>query len=112
MSLFCCHIYESEELGETATTEDYSVFNRKATAHVRRAIKYHNLDAILGAGYRVNSKRGTLFRIWVTQRLRDHLVKGFTAVNKPRLEQRSLAEIENAVRQGISVSGISLRPGF
>ena len=90
------HIYESEELAEAATTEDYSVVQQEGKRRVRRAIKHYNLDTIIGAGYRVNSKRGMQFRIWATQRLRDHLVKGFT-VNKPRLEQRGLAEIENTV---------------
>jgi prophage maintenance system killer protein len=90
------HIYESEELAEAATTEDYSVVQQESKRRVRRAIRHYNLDAVIGVGYRVNSKRGTQFRIWATQRLRDHLVKGFT-VNKPRLEQRGIAEIENTV---------------
>ncbi len=37
-----------------------------------------DLDAILSVGYRVNSKRGTQFRMWATQRLREYLIKGFT----------------------------------
>lgn len=48
-------------------------------------VEYYNLDAIISVGYRVNSKRGTQFRIWATQILRDHLVKGYT-VNARRLE--------------------------
>jgi prophage maintenance system killer protein len=47
-------------------------------------IEYFNLDAILSVGYRVNSRRGTQFRIWATAVLRDHLVKGYTA-NENRL---------------------------
>jgi death-on-curing family protein len=49
-------------------------------------VEYFNLDAIISVGYRVNSKRGTQFRQWATQRLRDYLVKGY-AVNQKRLEQ-------------------------
>jgi prophage maintenance system killer protein len=49
-------------------------------------VEYYNLDAIISVGYRVNSQRGTQFRIWATQVLRDHLVKGYT-VNARRLEE-------------------------
>jgi hypothetical protein len=39
---------------------------------------YYNLDVIISVGYRVNSIQGTQFRIWATERLREHIVKGFT----------------------------------
>lgn len=39
---------------------------------------YYNLDVIISVGYRVKSQRGTQFRIWATQRLREYIVKGFT----------------------------------
>jgi hypothetical protein len=41
-------------------------------------VEYFNLDVIISVGYRVKSHRGTQFRIWATQRLREFLVKGFT----------------------------------
>ena len=41
-------------------------------------VVYYNLDAILAVGYRVRSPRGTQFRRWATERLREYLVKGFT----------------------------------
>ena len=49
-------------------------------------VEYYNLDAIISVGYRVNSKRGTQFRIWATSVLKDHLVRGYS------LNQRRLAE--------------------
>ena len=39
-------------------------------------VEYFNLDAIISVGYRVNSRRGTEFRIWATNVLKQHLVKG------------------------------------
>jgi hypothetical protein len=42
---------------------------------------------IISVGYRVNSKRGTQFRIWATQTLKDHLVKGYT-INEKRLQEQ------------------------
>jgi len=41
-------------------------------------VDYYNLDMIISVGYRVNSHRGTQFRIWATQRLREYIIKGFT----------------------------------
>jgi hypothetical protein len=41
-------------------------------------VDYYNLDLIISVGYRVNSKRGTQFRIWATNVLKDHLIKGYT----------------------------------
>ena len=59
-------------------------------------VEYFNLDAILSVGYRVNSKRGTQFRIWATRTLRDHLLRGYT-LNERRLREKGLAEIEQAM---------------
>ena len=60
-------------------------------------VEYFNLDAILSVGYRVNSRRGTQFRIWATRTLRDYLVQGYT-LNERRLMERGLAEMEQAIR--------------
>ena len=47
---------------------------------------HYNLDVIISVGYRVKSLRGTQFRIWATQRLREYLVKGFALDDKKLLE--------------------------
>jgi len=59
-------------------------------------VEYFNLDAILSVGYRVNSKRGTQFRIWATRTLKDHLLRGYT-LNEKRLREKGLGQIEQAV---------------
>ena len=59
-------------------------------------VEFFNLDAILSVGYRVNSKRGTQFRIWATRTLREHLLRGYT-LNERRLRERGFGEIEQAV---------------
>ena len=51
-----------------------------------RPVAFHTLDAVISVGYRVNSKRGTQFRIWATSVLRDHLLKGYS-VNERRLRE-------------------------
>lgn len=59
-------------------------------------VEYFNLDAIISVGYRVNSMRGTQFRIWATKTLRDHLLEGYT-LNEQRLREKGLSEVEQAV---------------
>jgi hypothetical protein len=49
-------------------------------------VAHHNLDVIISVGYRVKSHRGTQFRIWATQRLREYLIKGF-AMDDERLKR-------------------------
>jgi hypothetical protein len=61
-------------------------------------VEYFNLDAIISVGYRVNSKRGTQFRIWATNVLREHLVRGFTLDEKRLREQdQKLADLRRTV---------------
>lgn len=81
------NIYKESELEEAATTEFFSVVQLEGRREVNRKIKFYNLDAIISVGYRVNSKRGTQFRQWATQRLKDYLVQGY-AINEKRLTQK------------------------
>lgn len=53
-------------------------------------VAYYNLDAILAVGYRVRSTRGTQFRRWATERLREYLIKGFT-LDDERLKNPPIA---------------------
>ncbi|MDD5198047.1 MAG: virulence RhuM family protein [Candidatus Gracilibacteria bacterium] len=56
------------------------VRNFRTTATDRKSynMEYYNLDVIISVGYRVKSQRGTQFRIWATERLREYIIKGFT----------------------------------
>jgi len=72
------NIYQEGELDNNSTTEFFSVVQNEGNRSVRRNIKFYNLDAIISLGYRVNSKKGTQFRQWATQRLKEHLVQGYT----------------------------------
>ncbi len=79
--------FKEGELEEVSTTEDFSVVQPEGKRKVQRKIKHYNLDAIISVGYRVNSKRGTQFRQWATQRLKEYLVQGYT-INEKRLAQK------------------------
>ena len=70
------NIYKSGELEENSTC---SILEHMGNdGNQRYTTKYYNLDAILSVGYRVNSRNATLFRIWVTQVLKDHLLRGYS----------------------------------
>lgn len=81
------NIFSEEELEASSTTEDFSVVQQEGKRQVKRTIKFYNLDAVISVGYRVNSKRGTQFRQWATQRLKDYLIQGY-AINEKRLAQK------------------------
>jgi len=81
------NIYSEKEIEEDSTTEFFSVVQKEGKRNITRKIKFYNLDAIISVGYRVNSKRGTQFRQWATQRLKDYLVKGYV-INENRLKEK------------------------
>ena len=66
------------ELSAEATVAKSATVQTEGGKQVTREIEFYNLDVIISVGYRVKSKRGTQFRIWATQRLREYIVKGFT----------------------------------
>jgi hypothetical protein len=72
------NIYEEGELDPGGTIRKFRIVRREGTREVVREIEHYNLDAILAVGYRVRSERGTQFRRWATERLREYLIKGFT----------------------------------
>lgn len=86
ISLHLKNIYESNELDDISTTEDFSVVQQEGTRQVKRTTQFYNLDAIISVGYRVNSTKATQFRIWATGILKEYMIKGFTLDDK-RLKQ-------------------------
>lgn len=80
------NIFRERELAPEATVKKYLTVQTEGTRKVERLVEHYNLDVIISVGYRVKSLRGTQFRMWATQRLRDYLVKGFTIDDK-RLKQ-------------------------
>ncbi len=88
-------IYANGELEESATAKDFLAVRLGGKRQVKRQLKHYNLDAIISVGYRVNSRRGVRFRQWVTQTLRDHLVRGYT-LNQQRFEHNA-RELEAAL---------------
>jgi hypothetical protein len=77
------HIFEENELNENSVVRN---FRTTANDGKKYETSFYNLDVIISVGYRVKSNRGTQFRIWATQRLREYIVKGFT-MNDDLLKQ-------------------------
>ena len=80
------HIFEEGELTEDTTVRKFRTVRLEGVRQVEREIEHYNLDVIISVGYRVKSLRGTQFRIWATERLREYLIKGFT-MNDDLLKQ-------------------------
>ena len=76
-------IYESGELSPQSVVAKYATTASDGKTY---QVEHYNLDAIISVGYRINSIRGTQFRIWATQRLREYIIKGF-ALDDARLKE-------------------------
>lgn len=90
--------FEEGELAREPTIRNFRIVRQEGRRQVEREIEHYNLDVIISVGYRVKSRQGTQFRQWATQRLREHLVQGYT-LNQQRLEaqQEKLAELRQAI---------------
>lgn len=77
------NIFDEKELSLEAVVANYATTASDGKTY---QVDYYNLDMVISIGYRVKSHRGTQFRIWATQRLREYLVKGFT-MDDERLKQ-------------------------
>ena len=84
------HLKNIFESGELQRDSVVAKFATTASDSKTYQVEYFNLDAIISVGYRVNSLRGTQFRIWATALLKEYLRKGFT------LDDNRLKEPESA----------------
>lgn len=89
------NIYKTEELDESTTCAFFAQVRKEGSRVVTRQIPYYNLDMIISVGYRVNSKRGTQFRIWANKVLKNYLVKGY-AIND-KITQKKYKELSQLV---------------
>lgn len=79
------NIYSEGELVREGTVAFFATVQMEGDRQVAREICYYNLDVIISVGYRVKSKRGTQFRIWATNILKEYMKKGF-AMDDERLK--------------------------
>ena len=75
------NIYKTKELEKSSTCAFFAQVHDEGGRAVTRKIPLYNLDMIISVGYRVNSKRGTQFRIWANKVLKEYLIKGYIISN-------------------------------
>ena len=95
VSLHVGNVFKEGELEQESTVKEYLTVQKEGLREVARKVKYYNLDVIISVGYRVKSKRGTAFRIWARNVLKDVLVKGY-AVNE-RMRKEQIGELRQLV---------------
>ena len=88
--------YKEGELEKESTCKEYLQVQQEGKRKVTRKVKFYDLDVIISVGYRVHSKRGTAFRIWARQIIKDYLVKGY-AVNQ-RIHSEQIGELRQLVQ--------------
>ncbi len=93
------NIYKDEELNRSSTVAFFATVQNEGGRKIERNIEFYNLDLIISVGYRVNSKRGTQFRIWATNLLKQHLINGYT-INEKRLKEQTqkLSDLQNTIK--------------
>ncbi|HNI91170.1 MAG TPA: RhuM family protein, partial [Leptospiraceae bacterium] len=99
------NIFEEEELDEKLVVRNFRTTSRHGAIPEKKQeieVKGYNLDVIISVGYRVKSTQGTKFRIWATQRLKDHIIKGFT-LNEDRFKSGNsmnyFSELQERIRE-------------
>lgn len=87
------NVFKEGELDEPSVIRNFRITAADGKSY---DTQFYNLDVIISVGYRVKSKRGTQFRVWATQTLREHLTRGYT-LNRQRLEENA-RELEAALQ--------------
>ena len=90
------HIYKTRELEEDTTVRKFRTVRNEGKREVSRELVFFNLDMIIAVGYRVNTIRGTQFRIWANRVLKDYIIKGYVINQRAKLEQ--LEDLKQTVK--------------
>ena len=89
------NMYKTKELEKSSTCAFFAQVRNEGGRAVERKIPLYNLDMIISVGYRVNSKRGTQFRIWANKVLKEYLVKGYVISNN--ITEQKYRELQQLV---------------
>ncbi len=97
------HIQNVFKEGELAEDSVCRKFQHTAADNKRYDVNFYNLDVIISVGYRVKSFRGTQFRIWATQKLKEYIIKGFVMdderLSEGRVAKGYFEEFEERIRR-------------
>jgi prophage maintenance system killer protein len=90
------HIYKTQELEKSSTVRKFRTVRTEGKREVSRELEYYNLDLIIAIGYRVNTIRGTQFRIWANKVLKEYIVKGYAIDQRVKVKQ--LEDLKRTVK--------------
>ena len=99
------NIFDENELQREAVVANFATTASDGKIY---QVDYYNLDVIISVGYRVKSHQGTQFRIWATQRLKEHIIKGFT-LNSERFKSGDSMAYFNELQERIREIRLSER---
>jgi len=99
ISLHINNIFKENELERSTTVKESLTVQEEGKRKVQRKIEYFSLDVIISVVYRVKSQRGTQFRIWANQVLKEYLTRGY-AIDQKRFQEQSrqLEELKQTVK--------------
>ncbi|MDD4968129.1 MAG: RhuM family protein [Paludibacter sp.] len=91
VSLHINNIFKENELTKDSTVKEYLTVRQEGLRIIKRKVEFFNLDVIISVGYRVKSLRGTQFRIWANNVLKEYLMKGYVLHHRvDRIEKKIL----------------------
>lgn len=90
------NIFDTGELSYRGTVSKMETVQIEGKRQIKRFVEFYNLDLVLSVGYRVNSKKATMFRQWATKTLRQHIKKGYTI--NPKVVKSHYAEFQKAIQ--------------
>ncbi len=93
------NVYKTKELDENSTCAKIAQVQEEGNRTIKRNIKYYNLDVIIAVGYRVNSIRGTEFRMWANKILKEYLINGYSINEKVLKKQNEkLTDLKESIK--------------
>lgn len=97
------HIQNVYKEGELMEESSIKAKSGNSGIGLVKPTKYYNLDVIISVGYRVKSHRGTQFRIWATQKLKEYIIKGFVMdderLSEGKVKKTYFEEWEERIRR-------------
>ena len=102
------NIFSEGELKKNSTIRKFRTVQTEGNREVERELDHYNLDIIISVGYRVKSVKGTQFRIWATQRLKEYIIKGF-ALNDERFKSGNSMNYFNELQDRIREIRLSVK---
>lgn len=89
-------IYKEEELFENRTIQKYLIVQQEGKRKIKREVEHYNLDLVISVGYRINSKKATIFRQWATSILKNYIQNGYV-INGEKITNERFLSLENEV---------------